>query len=48
MTNWKFHEGVERLMRVLEAEGVTKALRLQPYDAQPGDWVSIGEWDFRF
>ena len=44
----QFHEGVERLMRVLEAEGVTQTLKSHEYGAKPGDLVTIGEWDFVF
>lgn len=46
MTNWDYYEAVRRFQRILEAEGIAKALR--EAGAKQGDLVMVGEWDFNY
>jgi GTP-binding protein len=41
MTRWEYYDAVMRFQRILEALGITEALRAQ--DIQPEDTVRIGE-----
>ncbi len=46
MTNWDYYEAVRRFQRILESEGIAKALR--EAGAKQGDLVMVGEWDFNY
>lgn len=46
MTNWDYYEAAMRFQRILEARGVTAALKER--GAKEGDLVMIGDWDFDF
>lgn len=46
MTNWDYYEAVQRFQRILEAQGISDALK--EAGAQQGDLVMIGEWDFNY
>lgn len=46
MTNWDYYESVQRFQRILEAEGISDALK--EAGAQQGDLVMIGDWDFNY
>ena len=45
-TNWDYYEAVQRFQRILDAHGVTEALRMA--GAEQGDLIMIGELDFNF
>lgn len=46
MTNWDYYEAVQRFQRILEAQGISEALK--EAGAVQGDLVMIGEWDFNY
>lgn len=46
MTNWDYYEAVRRFQRILEAHGISQALR--EAGAQQGDQVVVGDWEFSF
>lgn len=46
MTNWDYYEAVQRFKRILEAQGVSAALK--EAGAVEGDLVMIGDWDFNY
>ena len=46
MTNWDYYEAIQRFQRILEAQGISDALK--DAGAQQGDLVMIGEWDFNY
>ena len=46
MTNWNYYESVRRFQRILEARGISKALRAA--GATQGDLVMVGDWDFNY
>jgi GTP-binding protein len=46
MTNWDYYEAVQRFQRILEAFGISDALK--EAGAVQGDLVMIGEWDFSY
>lgn len=46
MTNWEYYEAVRRFQRILEAQGISEALRRA--GAVQGDLVMVGDWDFNY
>jgi len=46
MTNWDYYESIRRFQRILEATGISKALKKA--GAVQGDMVMVGEWDFNY
>lgn len=46
MTNWNFYEATRRFQRILEAQGISAALRKS--GAVQGDLVMIGDLDFNY
>ena len=40
--NWDYYESVQRFHRILDAQGISEALKEE--GAQEGDLVMIGEW----
>lgn len=46
MTNWEYYEAVRRFQRILEAQGISEALRRA--GAKQGDLVMVGDWDFNY
>ena len=44
--NWDYYEAVQRFQRILDAQGVTEALKIA--GAEQGDLIMIGELDFNF
>lgn len=45
-TNWDYYEAVQRFQRILDAQGITEALKMA--GAEQGDLIMIGELDFNF
>ena len=45
-TNWDYYEAVQRFQRILEAEGINKALK--ELGAEDGNLIMIGDWDFNY
>lgn len=45
-TNWDYYEAVQRFQRILDAVGISQALRKK--GARQGDLIMIGELDFNF
>lgn len=46
MTNFDYYEALQRFQRILEAEGISAALKER--GAVDGDLVMIGDWDFNY
>lgn len=46
MTNWDYYEAVRRFQRILEAQGISQALK--EAGAKQGDVVMVGDWDFNY
>jgi len=46
MTNWDYYEATQRFQRILDARGVSQALK--EAGALDGDLVMIGDWDFDY
>lgn len=44
--NWDYYESVQRFHRILDAQGISEALKDE--GAMEGDLVMIGEWDFTY
>ena len=44
--NWDYYEAVQRFQRILDAQGVTEALKIA--GAEQGDLIMIGDLDFNF
>eukprot|EP00596_Hydrurales_sp_CCMP1899_P000561 CAMPEP_0119039956 /NCGR_PEP_ID=MMETSP1177-20130426/9734_1 /TAXON_ID=2985 /ORGANISM="Ochromonas sp, Strain CCMP1899" /LENGTH=558 /DNA_ID=CAMNT_0007004517 /DNA_START=218 /DNA_END=1894 /DNA_ORIENTATION=- len=44
--NWDYYESVQRFHRILDAQGISEALKDE--GAVEGDLVMIGEWDFTY
>jgi GTP-binding protein len=44
--NWDYYEAVQRFQRILDAQGVTEALKMA--GAKQGDLIMIGDLDFNF
>ena len=45
-TNWDYYEAVQRFQRILDAQGITEALKIA--GAEQGDLIMIAELDFNF
>lgn len=46
MTNWDYYEATARFQRILDARGISAALK--DHGATEGDLVMIGDWDFQY
>jgi GTP-binding protein len=45
-TNWDYYEAVQRFQRILEAQGISDALK--ECGALQGDLIMIGDFDFNY